>query len=305
MEKLGFVYKITNLLNGKVYVGQTTQRPAKRWTSHKALSANPKWPIHRAIARHGIANFEFAVIEECADREALDLAECRWIAELRCKKPRGYNITDGGGGTQGYRFSPEARAKLGDRMRGRVVSPETGRKISASKKGWKPSSETIARSAESRRGKHHSDERKAKIGKAHCGRKLSAEHIARRTASRSGYKLSASAREAISRPVIAAGIEYRSVSQAAAALSISTAAVQRRIEKGVAGYSSLIEKKKRRRRTPEQIERHRTKLGKSVLAGGVEYGSAAAASQALGVTRQAIRYRILAGHAGYEFKVAL
>jgi predicted GIY-YIG superfamily endonuclease len=48
------IYKITNTINGKVYIGQTIQPLDKRWSQHKR-SARMKEPysIHRAIAKYG------------------------------------------------------------------------------------------------------------------------------------------------------------------------------------------------------------------------------------------------------------
>jgi group I intron endonuclease len=239
METFGFIYKITNLLNGKIYVGQTTQRPAKRWASHKAGVKNPKWPIHRAIARHGAENFDFAVIEECQDRETLDQAECRWIAELRSKKPGGYNVTDGGGGINGYKFSAEACAKLGDRSRGRHVSQETGRKISEAKRGQRLGDETRRRMAAARIGKKHSPEVREKIARSNRGKKRSDAHKEQLRQFRLGFRHTDEAKAKFSRRVLAAGTEYKSLLAAAEALGVSTTTIQRRVSSAHDGYASI------------------------------------------------------------------
>ncbi len=305
MESYGIIYKITNAMNGKSYIGQTTQKASKRWTAHKVLSAKPRWPIHRAMFKHGVGNFSFEVIEHCSDRSSLDAAECRWIAEIGSRKPLGYNVTEGGGGAKGYRFSDEARRKLGDRMRGRYVGPEIGRKISASKTGYKMKEETRLKMAASRTGKSHPEEVRQKIGASQKGRKLSPEQIEMIRSNSSGRRHSDEAKAKLSRPVVADGIDFGSLSDAAAALCVSITTIQRRIEKGVPGYSSeKAQKKTRRPRTAEQIAALKFRLSKAVTAEGIPFQSATEAALALGISRQVVRYRIGAGFAGYAMKEA-
>ena len=87
-----FIYKITNLINGKIYVGQTTRNPIERFKEHKHADSI----IGKAIRKYGAENFEIDILDECETFDELNECEMFWIAELNCKVPDGYNVTDGG-----------------------------------------------------------------------------------------------------------------------------------------------------------------------------------------------------------------
>lgn len=92
------IYKIENLINGKIYIGQSVCIE-KRWQFHKREGRNlPKGeksaPIHKAIHKYGIENFKFSIVEEC-DKSLLDDRECYWIRTYDCYN-NGYNATIGG-----------------------------------------------------------------------------------------------------------------------------------------------------------------------------------------------------------------
>ena len=94
------IYKIENLINGKVYIGQSVD-VEYRFRNHKSESFNPKsnaydTAIHRAIRKYGIENFSFEVIEECKEYE-LKEKEIYWIDKYG-SFGKGYNMTYGGEG---------------------------------------------------------------------------------------------------------------------------------------------------------------------------------------------------------------
>ena len=94
------IYKITNLINEKVYIGQSVDINY-RFNNHKSESFNPKsnaynTAIHRAIRKYGVENFSFEVIEECT-KELLSEREIYWIAYYN-SYGNGYNLTSGGEG---------------------------------------------------------------------------------------------------------------------------------------------------------------------------------------------------------------
>ena len=94
------IYKIENLINGKIYIGQSVDIQY-RFSNHKSESFNPKsnaynTAIHRAIRKYGIDNFSFEVIEEC-NQEKLREREIYWIAYYN-SFGKGYNLTSGGEG---------------------------------------------------------------------------------------------------------------------------------------------------------------------------------------------------------------
>lgn len=92
------IYKITNLQNGKIYIGQAVDIN-RRWSEHKSHSFSPNhisynFAIHRAIRKYGIKGFSFEVLEEC-DESQLNEREIYWIQKFDSKNC-GYNMTDGG-----------------------------------------------------------------------------------------------------------------------------------------------------------------------------------------------------------------
>ena len=88
------IYKITNLLNNKVYIGQSVH-PEKRWWEHQnhAKTNYDLYPIHLAIKKYGANNFEFTILEWTED---YDNEEARLIKEYNSLVPNGYNIIKGG-----------------------------------------------------------------------------------------------------------------------------------------------------------------------------------------------------------------
>lgn len=103
---MGFIYKISNNFDNKLYIGLTTKKVAKeRWYQHRYLarhlSASDKSYLHRSMNEHGIDNFTFEIIEEVED-EKLPEREQFWINQYNTYIPNGYNLTLGGEGTPGF-----------------------------------------------------------------------------------------------------------------------------------------------------------------------------------------------------------
>lgn len=98
----GFIYKITNKVNDKVYIGQTRYTVESRWRQHlKNFNIEHRQqPLYCAFAKHGIENFNIEVVEE-VPIEKLDEREIYWIAYYDSFK-NGYNATLGGHGTCVY-----------------------------------------------------------------------------------------------------------------------------------------------------------------------------------------------------------
>lgn len=104
---MGYIYKVTNQKNNKVYIGQTIKkRPSDRYSQHRYLANHPEQErgisyLHRAMILDGLDNFSFEVIEEIENQQ-LNEREQYWIKKYDCIIPNGYNITEGGDGTKGY-----------------------------------------------------------------------------------------------------------------------------------------------------------------------------------------------------------
>ena len=89
-----YIYKITNRLNEKIYVGQTKQLIEKRFLQH----CYENTPIGQAMRECGIRNFTIEIIERCETQAQLNEREKFWINALNAKQPNGYNVRNGGGG---------------------------------------------------------------------------------------------------------------------------------------------------------------------------------------------------------------
>lgn len=97
---MAHIYKITNILNDRSYVGKTIHSPEKRWKEHLyAAKTDVPMVICRAIRKYGEKNFKFEVIEECL-LEEINLKETYWIKKLDTFE-NGYNSTLGGDGNPG------------------------------------------------------------------------------------------------------------------------------------------------------------------------------------------------------------
>jgi group I intron endonuclease len=126
---MGYIYRITNIVNGKVYIGETRQKdPEKRWSLHKQ-SVNWKrggCPLLRAaMVKYGIDKFRFEVIVICFD-ESLHEMEREYIKKYNSITPNGYNILEGGqcgGGFKGKNHTPETIIGIKEKLRTRYKDP--------------------------------------------------------------------------------------------------------------------------------------------------------------------------------------
>ena len=105
---MGYIYKITNTLNDKVYIGQTIKTVQKRFTQHKNNSNKEYFSqivLYKAFNKYGIENFICEEIEEVPNNK-LDEREKYWI-EYYDSYFNGYNSTLGGRATQLYNWDTD------------------------------------------------------------------------------------------------------------------------------------------------------------------------------------------------------
>lgn len=133
------IYKLTNLANGKIYVGFTSKSLDERWKKHLRDAKNGrKTYLSNAIRKYGKDKFSREIIYSTQDLDdAKTVAEQKCILELNSHflNGRGYNMTFGGEGTLGHKHSEETKKKLSMAGKGRLHSEETKKKLSEQRKG--------------------------------------------------------------------------------------------------------------------------------------------------------------------------
>lgn len=114
---MAFVYLHTNLENGKVYVGQTWQKPQDRWVRHcydAAKGARGCRRLGDAIRKYGRNAFDQQILGIAQTQAELDNLEKLWIILLRSDNPQfGYNLQAGGSGIR-HRQSEETKKIISD-----------------------------------------------------------------------------------------------------------------------------------------------------------------------------------------------
>ena len=95
-----YIYKITNILNGKIYIGKTSSTIEERWKEHREEATRQNKthrPLYSAIQKYGIDNFNIEQVEEVPNDKIACEREVFWIEYYGSFK-NGYNATKGGDG---------------------------------------------------------------------------------------------------------------------------------------------------------------------------------------------------------------
>lgn len=181
------VYKATNKINDKSYIGQTVHSLRQRKYQHDstALSARDTTYFHRAIKKYGSENFSWEIIHDnISNIEELNKLEIFYIGYYNTFK-NGYNLTFGGSSISGFKHSKESKKKMSEAHKGekscwygRKHTEKSKRKMSEMRKGKKISDkEAKRRILEAHRGenhhlygKHRSEKVKRKISKSLSGK---------------------------------------------------------------------------------------------------------------------------------------
>ncbi len=153
-------YMITNTKNGKSYIGITTRTLSRRWYEHCFVPNSCGQLLNKAINKYGKDAFIIEAIASARTLEDLKEVEKQLIEQHQTKVPNGYNLTYGGDGVFGYKFSEEQKKRNGDSNRGTKASEETKAKMRVVHSGEKNGFY----------GKNHTEETKRKNAEAHIGK---------------------------------------------------------------------------------------------------------------------------------------
>ena len=187
--EMGTIYKYTNLINGKIYIGKTRRPLEQRIQEHYYTKKNSG--LEGAIKKYGIENFKIDVVEKCPI-DKLNEREIYYIAFYDCKAPKGYNLTDGG--DSGFNLCFETRAQMSVAKN----SDEFRKIMSAIHKGKPLSQQHKKNISASLKGRNLSDEHRKKLSVAAKGKQFSDSHKANISAAKKGKPLSKKNREGIS-----------------------------------------------------------------------------------------------------------
>ena len=157
MADYGYVYKTTNLINGRIYIGQ------KKGTINLSYLGSGKL-IEKAILKYGKNNFRLEVLAFATTKLMIDGLEMKFIYEYRQVFGNKflYNITDGGEGFSGV-FSEEHKNNISKSCIGRKMSYETRKRMSFSALGKTKSEKTKEKLRIANLGKIMSNETKKKM----------------------------------------------------------------------------------------------------------------------------------------------
>lgn len=205
----GLIYKITNLMNNKIYIGKTTEFNEKKYFCGGQA-------INKAIKKYGKHNFKREILGYCSSLKELNEAEIECIYFFRSfgsdgVKPDniyGYNLTAGGDGGIGRKVSKEAKEKNRLAHLGKVHTNEAKIQMSKSKMGKKLSEETRKKMSQAKTGQvpwnkgrtgvyseeslskmtgwHHTQESKQKMSVSKLGKKFTNQHKLNLSKSRKG-----------------------------------------------------------------------------------------------------------------------
>ena len=140
IAKIYTIYRATNIVNGKVYIGFDSNWPKRRDEHIWAALRGDSSVFYNAIRKYNENNFIWDIIYQSHDAEhTKNVMEEFFIREynscIHFMCSNGYNMTIGGEGTLGYTHSQETKDKIAEWNLDKIVSQKTRNKISDSKKG--------------------------------------------------------------------------------------------------------------------------------------------------------------------------
>jgi group I intron endonuclease len=148
----GHIYKVTNVVTGKSYIGQTTTSIRRRWQGHCSKTTNSV--LHKAIKKYGKEAFQVEMLDAGVDKWDLDQLEIHYIKTLNTMSPRGYNLKEGGASGK---LSEESLKKMAESLKGK---PSWNKGKKTGKPSWN-------------KGKKASEEARKNQSLAHLGKPAS------------------------------------------------------------------------------------------------------------------------------------
>ena len=161
---MSYIYKVTNKINGKMYIGQHR---------YNGVGLDPMYfgsgvLLKKAYDKYGVENFDMELVEECPE-EDLNPLEQLYIEHYNTLKPNGYNLTEGGEGVSGFKFSPETIEKLSLSHKGKKLSLETIEKMRQNRIGYVTPESTKEKISNSLLGHYVSGETRKKMSESNKG----------------------------------------------------------------------------------------------------------------------------------------
>lgn len=196
INTVGCLYKL-DFPNGKSYIGITKNTANKRFLGHARKAGKTSCAVHHAIHKYGKDAVEVKTLVVAEYEYILSLEKAAILA-YKTKVPNGYNLTDGGDGITGYKFTDEVRAKMSLSKKGKLKTEEHKAKISAAHIGKKMSRDAIDKKIASTIGWKHTKEAIERIRDGNLGRKASAETVEKIRKANLGLVKSVETREKIS-----------------------------------------------------------------------------------------------------------
>lgn len=237
------IYRIVNRANGKCYVG-SSKNLTRRKKDHMRLlesGTHHSTKLKNALRKYGLLAFEFEVLEHC-DIGSLLIREAHWMGVYDAVD-NGYNVRRDPSTNSGVRPSAEARRKMSESRKGKVVPEHVRRKMSEASRGRDMSKQVLI-SVENRKGKPLPQETRNKIAEALAGKPKTEEHAAKVAQANRGKAKSEELRRRISEAQLG-----RKVPEAVLAKRIgvkqSPEAIAKRVEKlrGVPHTVEHVEKR--------------------------------------------------------------
>ena len=189
-NELCSIYLLTNIVNNKIYIGQTWYTLSIRMGKDGCNYKNCIY-LYSSIQKYGVDKFQYKILVQCCDQESADYLEEYFINQYDSRNHQiGYNLKTGGSigkhseetktkiseALKNKKWSPEAianKAKAGHMWKGKKRDPQSKETIQHHSDAMK---EWHANNEHPRLGKHLSDEAKLKISIANKGKTLSDEH---------------------------------------------------------------------------------------------------------------------------------